>query len=194
MDEDGHHGSFRDLCLVYSDFNRPVFLEAIQDWFIRSANKEELKALREAISIRASNLRKAGGGNRGRPRGRDDAEWLGKAKQEAYWRHVLGLTWPQVAAKAGLLPTKPNLRTLQRRQDQLAAIVWSACRQFDSGIDQERLKRHLERAPFQQWLRGKAGLPFRDLPEVCKKIVLGLVPRGPAAVRGFFRSHPKSTK
>ena len=51
MDEDGH-GPFRDLCLVYGDFYRPVFLEAIQDWFIWSANSEELKALRE--NLRAS--------------------------------------------------------------------------------------------------------------------------------------------
>ena len=73
LDPDGH-GPFRDMCLAYGDFCRPIFLETIRDWFIRNANKTELAELRKAISARSANLGK--GGRRGRPRAKDDHNWL----------------------------------------------------------------------------------------------------------------------
>jgi hypothetical protein len=88
MDTDGH-GPFRDLCLTYGDFYRPVFLETIMDWFVRSASSSELAALRKAISSRAETLHK--GGKRGRPRGRDSAEWLGKGKGRGFSTPCQGL-------------------------------------------------------------------------------------------------------
>lgn len=45
FDQDGH-GPFRNMCFVYGDINRPVFLQEIIHWFVRSASKNELAALR----------------------------------------------------------------------------------------------------------------------------------------------------
>ncbi len=41
MDRDGH-GPFRDMCLIYGDFHRTVFLQEIINWFVGSASKAEL--------------------------------------------------------------------------------------------------------------------------------------------------------
>jgi hypothetical protein len=173
MDEDGH-GPFRDSCVIYGDFYRPVFLEEFVRWFVRSADKAELAVLRKAVRVRAAAIRK--GGKRGRPRARDDDEWLIKAKVETWQRHILGWSWPQIAIEAGLEPTRPNCRTLQRRQDEFAAMIWRALPPYAE--QPERLKTLLESKAIQQLLWVRVGLPFKTHPEECKKIVLALAPRG----------------
>jgi hypothetical protein len=129
FDRDGH-GPFRNMCLVYGDFHRTVFLQEIINWFVRSASKVELAALRKAVSWRSAHVSK--GGKRGRPRERDDAAWLVKAKVEAWHRIVEGWTWWKIAESEGLKPTRKNIRTIERtltrRQDRYAAIIWEACR------------------------------------------------------------------
>lgn len=186
FDRDGH-GPFRDMCCIYGDFHRAVFLQEIMDWFVRSANKTELAILRKAVARRSAHVGK--GGKRGRPRGSDDAQWLNKAKVEAWHRIVDGWTWWEIAESEGLKPNQRNTRTIERtlsrRQDQYAAIIWEACSMAgiwkpgaNSNINFARLVECLETKFLQQWLWLKAGLPFKELPEGCKKTVLTLAPRG----------------
>jgi hypothetical protein len=186
FDADGH-GPFRNMCLAYGDFYRPVFLQEIINWFIRSASKAELAALRKAVSVRSAQV--SAGGKRGRPRGRDDADWLAKVKVATWRRIVEGRTWREIAELEGLKPTRENIRTIERtlsrRQDQYAAIIWEACSMAGvwtpgagSDINLVRLEKSLETQRLRQWLWSRAGLPFRDLPDGCKKIVLTLASRG----------------
>jgi len=193
LDPDGH-GPFRDMCLAYGDFYRPIFLETIRDWFIRNANKTELAELRKAISARSANLGK--GGKRGRPRAKDDHNWLMGAKTAAWRRLIDRWTWRRIAESEGTKLNPRNIRvverTLSRRQDQYAAIIWNACSQTGTwrsgvGIDAnlKRLRDALETARFRQWLWTKAGLfgpsSNAEWTDGCKKIVLGLVGRGEKA-------------
>lgn len=190
FDADGH-GPFRDLCVVYGDFHRPVFLQVIINWFVRSASKTELAALRKAISLRSNDVGR--GGKRGRPRGRDDADWLVKAKVTAWHRIVDGWTWKRIAESGGLKPNHKNIRTVERtlarRRDQYAAVIWQACveaavwRNGDSDeIHLQRLESALETMRFRQLLWIRAGLfgPSSDPGWICgcKNIVLTLALRG----------------
>jgi hypothetical protein len=179
------------MCLVYGDFYRPVFLQEIINWFVRSASKGEVAALRKAVSLRSAQISR--GGKRGRPRGRDDADWLVKVKVAAWHRVVDGWTWKKIAESEGLKPNPKNIRTIERtlsrRQDQYAAIIWEACRSIagvwklgaDSDTNLARLEEGLKTQYVRQWLWLKAGLPFKDLPDGCKKIVLTLASRGEEA-------------
>src|ERR1700678_3848901 len=112
--KDFNHVSFRSDCMLYGDFNRPVFLEEILR-FISSAatSKAELGAIRKAVLTRTKRLESS---PRGRPRAWDDEAWIQRATAAAYRRHVLGLSWPEVARAAKIQPTKPNVRTLQRQE------------------------------------------------------------------------------
>jgi hypothetical protein len=172
---------FRSDCMLFLDFNRPVFLEEIER-FIWSANEEELVKLRKRIAARTKNI-KAHRGKRGRPRGRSDEDWLTRARIVAWRHHVQGWTWKQIALDVGLKPTKENFRTLQRRRDSFAAVVWDALQEPLSWGDPspDRIKQALERLRDRQWLWVKTGLPFRDAPEECKAIVQALAPLGRVA-------------
>ena len=192
MDEDGH-GHFRDLCVAYGDFYRPVFLQEFLDCFVRNATKTELAELRKAIAIRAAEAGK--GKRKGRPRSEKDEGWLTKAKVVTWHRIVDGWTWWKIAESEGMKPTKSTIkmieRTLSRQVDQYAAIIWRACAsagivpaESDTGT---RIGTHLEEGlktrQFRQWLWLKTGLPFdrfpqRDLSDGCAKIVLELALRG----------------
>lgn len=190
FDTDGH-GPFRDLCLIYGDFHRPVFLQEIINWFVRSASKTELAALRKAISLRSTDVGR--GGKRGRPRGRDDADWLVKAKEAAWHRIVDGWTWKKIAEFGGLKPNQRNIRTIERtlarRHDQYAAVIWKACVEADvwrtgdgDEIHLQRLESALGTMRFKQlvWIRGGLFGPSSDPGWICgcKNIVLALAPRG----------------
>lgn len=192
-DPDRH---FKDLCLLYGDSNRPVFLREFLRWFVRNANKTELAELRKAVALRAGKIGKVR--RRGRPHAEEDVDWLVKARTAAWRRIVEGRTWAKIAESEGMKPNKDNIktieRTLSRRQDQFASIIWDAC--FTAGIwqtsadiatDMASLKRNLEAPQFRRWLWSRTGLPFdlflpTDYNEECKKIVLTLVPRGLKAV------------
>jgi hypothetical protein len=173
--------SFRNDRILFLDFNRPVFLEEIER-FIWSATEEELAKLRTRIATRTKSI-KDHRGKRGRPRGRSDEDWLTRAKIIAWRHHVHGWTWKRIAEAEGLKPTKENFRTLQRRRDSFAAVVWDALQEPLSWGDPspDRIKQALERLRDRQWLWVKTGLPFRDAPEECKAIVQALAPLGQVA-------------
>ena len=192
VDKDGH-GHFRDLCVAYGDFYRPVFLQEFMDCFVRNANRTELAELKKAIAMRAAKPVK--GKSKGRPRSEEDEGWLTKAKVVTWRRIVDGWTWWKIAESEGIKPTKSTIkvieRTLSRQVDQYAAIIWRACAsagivpaESDTGT---RIGTHLEERlktrQFRLWLSQKTGLPFdrfpqRDLSDGCAKIVLELAPRG----------------
>lgn len=190
MDTDGH-GPFRNMCLIYGDFHRTVFLQEIIDWFIRSASNTELAALRRAVALRSNALPK--GSKRGRPRARDDSDWLVAVKTDAWRRIVEDRTWKNIAESEGLKPSRGDLRTIERtrtrRQDEYAAIIWGAATHADvwRGADTlesnlRRLSEAMDTPRFRQRLWVKAALfgPSSDSEwiEGCKKIVLTLTPRG----------------
>jgi hypothetical protein len=105
------------LCLG----NRSVFLQGIYR-FCWKANRAELEELRKAIRRREAKLRPKSGKKRGRPRAGTDPAWMSGAHTVRFGMTVLGWTWARAAVESGLKPTKANIRTVQRRQKQLADL------------------------------------------------------------------------
>jgi len=172
--EDPRHARFLDLCLLYGDFNRPLFLRAILHSFVESAGPAELETLRRAIRDRAESLRRRDKG--GRPRAERDWKWIRAAAQLVWQREILDWPWPKIAAAAGLKPTRPNFRTLEFRRDRYALLVWQA---LPGRSDRPgKLRRMLDAKPIQRLLRSRLALPFDTHPKECKKLVLKLAPRG----------------
>lgn len=174
------HDSFRYDCMLYGDFNRPVFLEEILR-FISSAitSKAELAAIRKAVLKRTKRIETS---RRGRPRAWDDEAWIQKAITTAFRRHVLGWSWPKIATEAKIQPTKPNIRTLQRQELLFAELIFDSlptngC--WETGAYGERLRETaFDTKATQRWISGQTGLPFEERPEECKKIVIALAPLG----------------
>jgi hypothetical protein len=182
MDAPASQGSriedFLELCSLCRNFNRPLFLREIVE-FVGSASDKELADLRESIAQRARSL-KANRGMRGRPRGRSDKNWLKHAKDVAWQRHVKKWTWRKIAEVEGLKPTKENYRTLERRRNSYAAVVWETIFETLGGGDPspERIKQALESVRMRQSLVSRVGIPFRDAPTECTDFALALVPFG----------------
>jgi hypothetical protein len=199
------HLGFRGVCTYCGDFPhlRPVFLGQILH-FVEDADKHELTAIRRAVAQRA----KSGGmggtrKQRGRPGTADDDHLMYQARLVAWLHYADGKpkTWKTVAGLLGVkfpsiadeltgnadLDEKQILETLQRREDYLAAAIWEAvhpnwvARCGKRGEGRELKPRILQHKPAQQWLWSKTGLPFREYPEECKRIVEALFPRGLAA-------------
>ena len=184
--DDSRHDAFRDLCTLYLDFNRPVFIDEIEG-FIRCANKGELERLRKIIAGRAADLRR--GGKKGRPRALDSPAWLRKALKETWQKQVFGWSWAKIATDQGIKNPVDYKRTLQRRRDMLAAQIW---RVLPPGCnDDGKLLEVLKSRRFQDHLRLEVGLPFRSNPAECKKIVLALAPRGLDAQVSILGRHTK---
>jgi hypothetical protein len=169
---EARHGHFRDLCMLYGDFNRPVFLEEVLN-FLRGAGEQELISIRERIQRRAKQLRT--GGKKGRPRGQDDPNWRGQALKQVWQREIFGWSWPKIASAARMNPTKPNIRTLQRRREEVAEMIW---RKLPAYTDLPDLERLLSQKDVQTLLRFEVGLPFKTNPEECQKLILKLAPLG----------------
>ena len=175
--DEHHNDSFRDLCMLYADFNRPVFLEQILR-FVASygASKAELSAIRAAVQKRTKQLAKRG--KRGRPRAAESDAWMQKAITAAFRKHVLGWNWPRVTESIGMKPTKPNIRTVQRRERQFAEWIADSmpAESLETSITGGRYSMKLRDGALDSprnryWLRSKTGLPFDTRPEECKKIV-----------------------
>ena len=187
------HGQFRSLCLGYGDFYRSVFLEEFLARFVETSNNVELKALRRGIATRAKEIRKSRK-VRGRPRVQDDPNWLAKVRVAAFRRIIQGWKWPRIAESEGMKANASNIktieRTMSRRQDQFARIIWDACSNAgtwqvgaDARANLRRLRKDLETPKFRTWLWHSTGLRFDlfppvDLAKECKKIVVTLAPRG----------------
>jgi hypothetical protein len=57
--DDDPHGDFRNLCMLYGDFNRGVFLEEILNFIAGfGATAAELSAIRSAVQKRAKQMAK----------------------------------------------------------------------------------------------------------------------------------------
>jgi hypothetical protein len=168
------HEELLDLCLLYSDFNRPIFLEAFLNSFADSASPAELKALRRAIRDRARALRQTR--RKGRPHAAESWQWIRSSLKLVWHREIDGWSWPRIAVAAGLKPTKSNLATLHNRHDSYAMLIWQALPAHRGGL--KALKKLLDAKPIQHLLRSKLALPFDTHPQQCKRLVLKLAPRG----------------
>jgi hypothetical protein len=175
------HAKFRNLCMLYGDYNRAVFLEEILRFIAGfGATKAELAAIRSSVQRTAKQLAKRR--QRGRPRAAKSAEWMQKAITAAYRRRVLGLTWSQVVEGAGMKPTKPNVRTVQRQIAQVAEIIADAIPPefWETVIVGGRYSHKLREGTIDSsrlrlWLISKTGLRFDTRPEECKKLVEALL-------------------
>ena len=183
-EEDPRHARFLDLCLLYGDFNRPVFLEAILRWFVESADAKELAALRRAIRDRANALKRYG--KRGRPLAEHHPDWIRRSLQIVWQREILHWPWRKIAAAAGLKFTKNNIRTLQNRCDRYALLVWHTLP--DHAGRPHALARLLDSKSIQRVLRSRLSLPFGTHPEESKRLVRTLVDRGLHVAASDFRS------
>ncbi len=173
IEEDPRHAPFLDLCLLYGDFNRPLFLEAILRSFVESAEAKEVAALRRAIRGRAKHLKQ--NRKKGRPSAEHDPDWIRRSLQIVWQREILHWPWRKIAPAAGLKPTKGNIRTLQNRCDRYSLLVWHAL-PTRAGQPQA-LKRLLQSKPIQRMLHSRISLPFHTHPQECKRLVLVLASR-----------------
>lgn len=176
--EDHRHDQFRDLCVLYGDFNRAVFLEEILDFIAGfGATKAELSAIRTAVQKRTKQIAKRK--HRGRPRAAESDAWIQKALTGAYRKRVLGWSWRRVTESLGMKPDKPNIRTVQRRERQFAEVVLIALTPLNvwkPGEFGRTLKYNiLDYKPYQRIMMRKTGLPFDTQPEECKKLVEALL-------------------
>lgn len=184
------HGRFRELCIAYADYYRPIFLKEFINQFVRRATKPELATLRKEVAAHERRIRVQKGKSKGRPRAEDDWTWLRNARDAAFKRFVEVLSWKKVAESEGKKPNKPNIRTLKNRQDRYAGIIWEACCEvgiWQSGsgteADIDRLRHGLETTSLRVALCRRALLPFnifpgQDLTAECKKVVMTLAPQG----------------
>ncbi|HKM90281.1 MAG TPA: hypothetical protein VJX29_06680 [Candidatus Acidoferrales bacterium] len=182
-EEDPRHAQFLDLCLLYGDFNRPVFLEAILRWFVKSADAKELAALRRSIRDRTKHLKQ--NRKKGRPGAEHDPDWIRRSLQIVWQREILHWHWRKIAAAAGLKPTKANIRTLQNRCDRYALLVRHTLPPHAG--QPPALKRLLDSERIRLMLRSRLSLPFDTRPEGCKRLVRTLVYRGPHLAAGSIR-------
>ena len=180
-DDDRRHDAFRELCMMYSDFNRAVFLEEILNFIAGfGASKAELSAIRAAVQKRTKQL--AQRSQRGRPRAAEDREWMQRAVAAAYRKHVQGWSWSHVTESVGLKPTKPNTRTVQRQIAQVTEIIADAipAEWWETVVVSGRYGRKLRKGALDaQCLRlllcNKTGLRFDTRPDECKKLVEALL-------------------
>lgn len=180
MNASDPHENFRNLCLLYRDFNRPVFLEEITP-FIDGASDSEVTAISRAVRMRAKRLPTKA---RGRPSATDDPEWLQQAFTEAEQRIVLKREWSQIATSAGLKPTEANERTLKRRHDQYAYALWKALPADRRDWAPERI---VADRTLRRWLRSQLELPFDSHPKECEMIVIGLLCRSRDIIQAWKR-------
>jgi hypothetical protein len=177
------HDQFLDLCLLYGDFNRPVFLQALLRWFVESADAKELAALRRAIHDRSKALNQ--NAKKGRPIAEHDPDWIRRSLQVVWQREILHWPWRKIAAAASLKPTKANIRTLQNRCDRYAILVSRALPPHAG--QPQALKRLLESKPIQRMLRSRLSLPFGTHPQECKRLVSVLTSRAPHLAARLMR-------
>jgi hypothetical protein len=178
--DDDSHAKFRELCMLYGDFNRAVFLEEILNFIAGfGATKAELSTIRTAVQKRTRRLAKRP--LRGRPRAGEDREWMQRAVAAAYRKHVLGWSWSGVTEAMGMKPTKPNIRTVQRQIEQVAEIIADAipAELWETVVVSGRYGRKLrdgalDSRKLRLWLISKTGLRFDTRPEECKKLIEAL--------------------
>jgi len=178
---DDSHAKFRELCMLYGDFNRAVFLEEILNFIAGfGATAAELSAIRAAVQERTKKLGKRS--QRGRPRAEQSEAWMQSALTAAYRKRVLGWSWSRVTESAGMKPTKPNIRTVQRQIEQVAEIVADAipAEWWETVVVSGRYGRKLQEGALDSrklrlWLISKTGLRFDTRPEECKKLIEALL-------------------
>jgi len=173
-DEHPGRSHFLDLCILYGDFNRPVFLAAFLQSFLGSASPDELKSLRRAIRDRGKALRR--NRSKGRPRTGQSWNWI-CSTLKLIWEHDINRrSWREIASAAGIKSTEHTTRAFQKRRDHYAMLIWEA---LPGRIEQPgELGRMLNSRPVQRLLRSRLALPFDTHPQECRKIVLALAPRG----------------
>lgn len=177
---DTDHQALLGVLGKYSDRDRDVMTQAI-NLFISTATKSELAQIRRRLVLRAKSLRNSG--KKGRPRAADDHKLMAEAREIA-WRHIVrGEGWEFIARNKSLWPTRQKktldhvIRTLQRKEEAFAAELYRALPP-DIAIEICRGRPETLSKLVLSSACGRVGLPFRQFPEECRKVVLGLVQLG----------------
>jgi hypothetical protein len=171
---------FEITSFVYRHFHRPVLIQEILR-FIDASDPAEMSAIRGAIQSRTKAYR--GHRKKGRPAAEKDPEFKRLALTQAWQTHVLGWDWKRVVGAEGRSATKTSHRTLQRRLDKLAGILYDTLPVWAKGHEVKGykclpLEEALADPRIQQTIRMKIELPFDSHPDECRKIVFGLARRG----------------
>jgi hypothetical protein len=167
--------------MLYGDFNRAVFLEEILNFIAGfGATAAELSAIRTAVQKRTKQFAKRP--QRGRPRAGEDRQGMQRAVAAAYRKHVLKWSWSRVTESMGMKPTKPNIRTVQRRIAQVAEVFADALppELLEPAIAGGHYGRKLREGALDSprvrlFLKSKTRLRFDTRPEDCKKLVEALL-------------------
>ena len=181
LPDDDPHGNFRNLCMLYGDANRAVFIEEILNSIAGfGATAAELSAIRSAVQKRAKQMAKRP--RKGRPRAEEDREWMQRAVAAAYRKHVLGWSWSRVTESLGMKPTKPNIRTVQRQIVQVTESIADAIppEYWETVLVGGRYEKKLRKGALDSqrlrlWLTSKLDLRFDTRPDECKKLVEALL-------------------
>lgn len=178
---------------------RPQLLDQVLT-FISGADKRELAVIRNVVAKRAKRIVK----KRGRPGLSDDDGLLYQARLVTWLRIIDGKSVEEIATQlyekkvwqVRVIPPAYNKdeREIQpgniqsirgrlwRLENYLAAMVWDAVPASYVVPEGERRgdlqPDALEYLPLRQMIWISTGLPFRERPEECKRIVTELWPRG----------------
>ncbi len=176
--------------------------------FISGADKRELAVIRDVVAKRAKRIVK----KRGRPGLSDDDKLLYRARLVTWLRVIEGKSSDEIATilyekkiwKIGIIPPTYNEHgkeiqagniqsirgQLWRLENYLAAMMWDAVTEFSVASEVDRRGAPppgvFEDKPLMHMIWTRTGLPFRERPEECKRIVTVLWPRGPRASEERF--------
>lgn len=188
----GEHKAFRDACVYYASLFRDVFLQEV-GFFIDGASPDELESISKMLFRREGSL-KGPAKRRGRPSEANDPKWIAEAKEVAWNRHVKKMSWNEIVKNAGMASeTNERIqRTLSRRRDDFAELVYSRLIDWGAGPQGQNIETLLRTPRVQRDLERKYGLPFESHPVESAAIVRELFPIGRQLKRTIRRlKHPK---
>jgi len=186
---------------------RPHLLDQVL-MFISGADKRELTVIRSVVAKRAKRIVK----KRGRPGLSDDDRLLYQSRLVAWRRIIEGKNAEKIATelyekkiwKIGIIPSTydkhgkeiraGNIQSVRgqlwRLENYLAVMMWDAVTEFSAASEADRRGALppgiFENKPLMHMIWVRTGLPFRERPEECKRIVTELWPRGPRASEERF--------
>jgi hypothetical protein len=165
---------FREKVFHYSSYFPHLFLEDVED-FVWSASTGWLERIEKAIAQRKDVLRRPS--NRaGRPREEHNPKWIATACRVCHAKHVEGRSWRKIAKSERMVPGKPSERTLTRKRDDFAELIFLWLRGF--GVTEKNLDQSLDAPKIRTSLQCKFGLPFGSHTAESVKLVRGLFPIG----------------
>jgi len=165
---------FRNRVLEYFSAFPNLFLGDVEI-FVSSASAVQLKAIEKMIARRKTELDRPSN-RRGRPREEYDPKWIATACRVSLSKHVEGLSWRKIAKGEGMVPGKPSQRTLSRKRDDFAELVFRWLNGL--GVTEKNLDQSLDAPKIRTSLQWKFGIPFDSKKAEAARLVRELFPIG----------------